>query len=77
MKNNLASFQRKNSKNSKGQENQKIPDMNEFEMFWGNIWKKPDSINREKWSEFMSIMSLHVNVENEGGKEPDATMKML
>ena len=64
-------------KNSRGQENQKIPDMDEFEMFWGNMWKKPDSIDREKWSEFMNIMSFHVIVENEGSKEPDLTMKML
>ena len=34
--------------NSRGQENQKIPDMNESEMFWENIWKKPDNIDREK-----------------------------
>ena len=40
--------------------------MNEFEMFWGNIWKKPDSIDMEKWSEFRNIMSFHVKVENEG-----------
>ena len=51
--------------------------MNEFEMFWGNIWKKPDSIDMEKWSEFRNIMSFHVKVENEGIKEPNLTMKML
>ena len=52
------------TENSRGQENQKIPDMNEFEMFWGKIWKKPYSIDREKWSEFMNIMSFHVKVES-------------
>ena len=51
--------------------------MNEFEMFWGNIWKKPDSIDREKWPEFMNIMSFHVKVENEGSKKSNLTMKML
>ena len=49
--------------------------MNQFEMFWGNTWKKPDSIDREKWSEFMNIMSFHVKVK--GSKEPNLTMKML
>ena len=51
--------------------------MNEFEKFWGNIWKKTDSIDMEKWSEFRNIMSFHVKVENEGIKEPNLTMKML
>ena len=46
-------------------------------MFWGNTWKKPDSIDKEKWSEFINIMSLHVKVENEGSKEPNLTMKTL
>ena len=48
-------FEKVTTKNSKGQENQKIPDINEFEMFWGNVWKKPDSTDREKWSEFMNL----------------------
>ena len=30
-------FGKVTTKNSRGQENQEIPDMNEFEMFWGNI----------------------------------------
>ena len=46
-------------------------------MFWRNIWKKPDSIDREKWSEFMNIMRVHAKVENEGSNEPNLTMKML
>ena len=51
--------------------------MNEFEIFWGNIWKKPDSTDWEKWSEFINIMSLRVKVESEGSNEPNLTMKML
>ena len=42
-------FGKVTTRNGRGQENQKIPHMNEFEMFWGNIWKKLDSIDREKW----------------------------
>ena len=30
-------FEKVNTRNSRGQENQKIPDMLEFEMFWGNL----------------------------------------
>ena len=45
--------------------------------FGGNVWKKPDSIDMEKWSEFRNIMSFHVKVENEGIEEPNLTMKML
>ena len=70
-------FEKVTTRNSRDQENQKIPDMNEFEMFRGNIWKKADSTDREKWSEFMNIMSFHVKVENEGSKEPNLTVKML
>ena len=43
-------FEKVANKYNRGQENRKIPDMNEFEMFWRNIWKKPDIIDREKWS---------------------------
>ena len=50
------------TKSSRGQENQKILDMNDSEMFWGNIWKEPDSIDREKWSEFLNIMSFQMKV---------------
>ena len=68
-------FEKVNTKSSRGQENQKIPDMNEFKMFWGNIWKKTNSIDMEKWSEFMNI--IHVKVENEGSNKRNLTMKML
>ena len=70
-------FGKVNTKNSRGHENEKIPDMKEFEMFWGNTWMKPDSTDREKWSEFTNIISVHVKVENEGSNEPNLTMKML
>ena len=66
------------TKNSRGQENQKIPDMNDFEMFSRNIWKKTGSSgDRKKWPEFMNIISLHVKVENEGSKEPNLTLFRL
>ena len=55
-------FEKVITRNSKGQENQKIPDMS-LKCFRGNIWKKPDSIHREKWSEFMNILRFHVKLK--------------
>ena len=52
-------FKQKENKSleDKGENQQNIPSMNEFETFLGGIWKKPENVNKEVWTEIMTVMN--------------------
>ena len=51
--------------------------MKEFEEFWESIWRKPEKLDRERWTELKEIMSLYVKVENEMNEEPKLSIGLL
>ena len=51
--------------------------MNEFETFWERIWKKPESVNKEVWTEIMTVMNKHVEISIQGDGSPNLTVKHL
>ena len=61
-------FKQKENKSpeDKGGNQQSIPSMNEFETFWGGIWKKPESVNKEVWIEIMTVMHKNVEISIQG-----------
>ena len=61
-------FKQKENKSleDKGGNQQNIPSMNEFETFWRGIWKKPESVNKEVWTEIMTVMNKHVEISIQG-----------
>ena len=56
---------------------QNIPSMNEFETFLGRIWKKPESVNKEVWTEIMTVMNKYVEISIQGDDNPNLTVKHL
>ena len=56
---------------------QNIPSMNEFETFWGGIWKKPESVKKEVWTEIMTVMNKHVEISIQGDDTPNLTVRHL
>ena len=51
--------------------------MNEFETFWRGIWKKPESFNKEVWTEIMTVMNKYVGISIQGDDNPNLTVKHL
>ena len=60
-----------------GGNQQNIPSVNVFETFWGGIWKKPESVNKEVWTEIMTVMNKHVEISIQGDDNPNLTLKHL
>ena len=72
-------FKQKENKSleDKGGNQQNIPSMNEFETFWRGIWKKPESVNKEVWTEIMTVMNKYVEIIIQGDDNPNLTVKHL
>ena len=72
-------FKRKENKSleDKGGNQQNIPSMNEFKTFWRGIWKKPESVNKEVWTEIMTVMNKYVEISIQGDDNPNLTVKHL
>ena len=72
-------FKQKENKSfeGKGGKQQNIPSMNEFETFWERIWKKPESVNKEVWTEIMTVMNKHVEISIQRDGNPNLTVKHL
>ena len=72
-------FKQKENKirEDKGGNQQNIPSMNEFETFWRGIWKKPESVNKEVWTEIMTVMNKHVEISIQGDDDPNLIVKHL
>ena len=51
--------------------------MNEFETFWRGIWRKPESVNKEVWTEIMIVMNKYVGISIQGYNNPNLTVKHL
>ena len=70
-------FKQKENKSleDKGGNQQNIQGMNEFETFWGGIWKKPDSVNKEVWTKIRTVMNKHVEMSIELDDNPNLTEK--
>ena len=51
--------------------------MNEFDTFWGGIWKKPESVNKEVCTEIMTVMNKHAEISIQGDDNPNLTVKHL
>ena len=51
--------------------------MNEFETFWREIWKKPESVNKDVWTEIMTLMNKHVEISIQGDNNPNLIVKHL
>ena len=45
--------------------------MNEFETFWGGIWRKPESVNKEVWTEITTVMNKLVEISIQGDDNPN------
>ena len=61
----------------KGGNQQNIPSMNELETFWRGIWKRPESVNEEVWTEIMTVMNKYVEISIQGDDNPNLTVKHL
>ena len=72
-------FKQKENKSleDKGANQQNIPSMNEFETFWRGIWEKPESVNKEVWTEIMTVMNKYVEISIQGDDNPNLTVKHL
>ena len=72
-------FKQKENKSlgDKGGNQQNIPSMNEFETFWRRISKKPESVNKEVWTEIMTAMNKYVGISIQGDNNPNLTVKHL
>ena len=72
---NLFKQKEKKSLEDKGGNQQNIPSMNEFETFWRAIWKEPESVNKEVWTEIMTVMNKYVEISIQGDDNPNLTVK--
>ena len=72
-------FKQKENKSleDKGGNRQNLPSMNEFETFWEGIWKKPESVNKEVWTEIMTVMNKDVEIIFQGNDNSNLTGKHL
>ena len=72
-------FKQKENKSleDKGGNQQNIPSMNEFETSWKGIWKQPESVNKEVWTEIMTVMNRYVEISIQGNDNPNLTVKHL
>ena len=71
-------FKQKENKclEDKGGNQLNTPRMNEFETFWGLIWKNL-SVNKEVWTEIMTVVNKHVEISIQGDDNPNLTVKHL